>query len=134
MAKSVNQMSVGELEKALAVKRDKLDELMSERDQVLKDLDRIDGKIRDVGGKVSAKRAQGRRGPKAKNEKPLWGYVEDILGRTKKGLTIEELEQKVLASGYMTKSNNFRNVIYQCLYHAEEVTHDSSTGRYVIKS
>ncbi len=134
MAKSVNQMSVSELEKALAVKRDKLGELMGERDQVLKELDRIDGKIRDMGGKVSAKRAQGRRGPKAKNDKPLWGYVEEILGRSKRGFTIEELEQKVLDSGYKTKSNNFRNVIYQCLYHAEQVTHDSSTGRYVLES
>ena len=134
MAKSVNQMSVSELEKVLAFKREKLDDLMSERDQVLKELDRIDGKIRDLGGKVSARKSQGRRGPKAKNEKPLWGYVEDLLGRSKRGMTIEELEKKILASGYNTKSNNFRNVIYQCLYHAEQVTHDSSTGRYIINS
>ncbi len=134
MAKSISQMSVVELEKALSTKRDKINDYMSERDQILKELDRVEGKIRDLGGKVAGRKAQGRRGPRAKNEKPLWGYVEDILGRTKKGFTIEELEKRVLASGYKTKSNNFRNVIYQCLYHAEQVSHDSETGRYVLDS
>ena len=134
MAKPVSQMSVTELEKALSAKREKIDVLMAERDQVLKELDKVESKIRDLGGSLSGRRAQGRRGPRAKNDKPLWGYVEDILGRSKRGVTIEELEKKVLASGYKTNSNNFRNVIYQCLYHSEQVTHDSSTGRYVLES
>lgn len=134
MAKSVNQMSVAELEKALSARRERIDSLMADRDQILRELDKVEGKIRDLGGSFSGRRAQGRRGPRAKNEKPLWGYVEDILGRSKRGVTIEELEKKVLASGYKTNSNNFRNVIYQCLYHAEEVSHDSSTGRYILKS
>ncbi|MCA9111870.1 MAG: hypothetical protein R3B91_22920 [Planctomycetaceae bacterium] len=134
MAKPISQMSVAELEKALAAKRDKIDEYLGERDQLLKSLDRVESKIRDLGGSVTGRRVQGRRGPRVKNEKPLWGYVSDILGRTKKGLTIEELEEKILSSGYKTNSSNFRNVIYQCLYHAEQVSHDSSTGRYVMKS
>ncbi|MCA9073755.1 MAG: hypothetical protein KDA93_01890 [Planctomycetaceae bacterium] len=133
MAKAVSQMSVAELEKALSAKREKVDALLTERDQILRELDKVEGKIRDLGGNLSGRRAQGRRGPRAKNEKPLWGYVEDILGRSKRGVTIEELEKKVLASGYKTNSNNFRNVIYQCLYHAEQVSHDSSTGRYVLE-
>jgi len=134
MSKSVKQMSVAELEKALSAKRDKLEVLASEREELLKELGRVDGKIRDLGGKVSGRVSTGRRGPRAKNEKPLWGHVEDILGRTKRGFTVDELEQKIRASGYKTKSKNFKNVIYQCLYHSEDVSHDSATGRYVLKS
>lgn len=134
MTKPISQMSLAELEKALAAKREKIDEYMSERDQLLKNLSRVESKILDLGGSLSGRKVQGRRGPRVKNEKPLWGYVEDILGRSKRGLTIDELEQKILASGYKTNSSNFRNVIYQCLYHAEQVSHDSTTGRYILKS
>jgi len=65
---------------------------------------------------------------------PLWGHVENILGRTKRGFTIDELEKKILASGYKTNSNNFKNVVYQCLYHSEDVSLNGETGRYVLKS
>ncbi len=58
----------------------------------------------------------------------------EILGRTKKGLTLAELGQKVLDAGYKSSSSNFRNVLYQCVYNTKDVYHDESTGTYKLKS
>jgi len=136
MAKNVNEMSVADLEKALLSKRSKLEDLSSQRERLRKQLETVEGKIQTLGGTpgTPAKRGGGRQGKRVKNAKPLSGYIEEILGRTKKGFTVDEVEQKVLEAGYKTKSKNFRNVVYQCLYHAENIAQDEKTGRHLLNS
>ncbi len=136
MPKNVSEMSVADLEKALLSKRSKLEDLSNQRDRLRKQLETVEGKIRTLGGTPATpgKRRGGRRGKRVKNAKPLTAYVEEILGRTKKGFTVDEVMQKVLDSGYKTKSKNFRNVVYQCLYHAENIVQDEKTGRYQLTS
>ena len=137
MAKSVNEMSVVALEKALSTKKARLDKLLAQRIQLQKQLDGVERKIRDVGGDGAVeetKRSRRVRKLRPRNKQPLAAYVREILGRTKKGLTIDEVHAKVLDSGYKTKSENFKNVIYQCLYHAEDITQDADTGRYQLKT
>ncbi len=136
MPKNVSEMSVAALEKALLTKRSKLEDLSSQRDRLRKQLETVEGKIQTLGGTPAApgKLRGGRRGKRVKNDMPLSGYVEDILGRTKKGFTVDEVVQKVLEAGYKTKSKSFRNVVYQCLYHAENIVQDEKTGRYQLTS
>ncbi len=137
MAKSVTEMSLAELEKALSSRKSKLEKLQTQRKQLLKQLAGIDSKIRGIAGSEAVEKAPGVkvvRKRRPKNKQPLKAYVLDILGRSKKGLTLDEVHTKVLASGYKTKSDNFKNVVYQCLYHAKDISQDSETGRYQLKS
>jgi len=136
MPKTVSDMSVADLEKALQSKRGKLDDLSNQRDRLRKQLESVEGKIQTLGGTPAdpGKQKGGRRGKRVKNAMPLSGYVEEVLGRTKKGFTVDEVEQKVLEAGYKTNSKNFRNVVYQCLYHAENIVQDEKSGRHQLMS
>jgi hypothetical protein len=56
--------------------------------------------------------------------------VRDILGQQKKGLGLSDLAAAVLATGYQTTSTDFKNTLYQTLYHNHEFRLDKQTGLY----
>ena len=66
----------------------------------------------------------------ASRTKSCCAVVLEILGKNKKGFTLADLAVKVNESGYRSTSRNFRNVLYQCLYNTEGITHDDATGCY----
>lgn len=72
-------------------------------------------------------------GPRPKNERSLSETIFELLGKTKKGFPLAEIAERVLAGGYKTKSSDFKNVVYQCLYNAKEIEHDPETGTYRLK-
>lgn len=148
-ASALREMSVEQLEKAL------LSKLVAAREQMRKDLGSLDLKIRDLSGGTSVPKAaesessdedgprrrgrpkgsknrKGRRGPRVKNEKSLRVYVQEELQKAKKGLTIDELITAVQAAGYKSKSDKFKAVMYQCLFHGKRFQRDDATGKYVL--
>ena len=119
----MSDLSVSEIQVLLSKKQRRLQTLETRREKLVASLRRIEQEIAAIKGR-------GVSGPRPKNEKPLLDYVTDILGRNKSGLTLAELEKKVLAAGYKTNSGNFSNVIYQGIYHCDDVIHDPEVGRY----
>ncbi|REJ85683.1 MAG: hypothetical protein DWQ34_28490 [Planctomycetota bacterium] len=125
-------MTVAQLEKALEKKRDRLATLVKRRETLLNDLSKVEQQIQDVGGRDPSLTPVRRKRPK--NKKSLRAYVVEILSRSKKGLTIGELHDRVTQTDYKSRSTNFKNVLYQTLYNTDEIVHDKQTGRYTLKS
>jgi hypothetical protein len=134
MPDAPNDLSVIELERLLKVRKSRLDDLLRRRDRLQSQLGKLDEEIADLSGDRQHVPVRSRRGPRIKNERSLREYVVEILGRSKKGLTLAELAQKVLDAGYKSDSANFRNVLYQCVYNTKDLYHDESTGTYRMKS
>ena len=58
--------------------------------------------------------------------------ISEILSKSKKGLTLEELVPKVVEAGYKSSSSNFSNMIYQNIYTSEGIAKDAETGCYTL--
>lgn len=145
MAADLGNMSIAQLEALISTRKSKLSSLYQRREQVKKQLAAIEAEIAAAEGSVAgrgrpahfarAKGADKRRPPveKAQNAKSLKRYVEEVLATNKKGLTIGEIQEAVLKSGYITNSANFKNTLYQCLYHNEKsFTLDKKTKAYKV--
>lgn len=133
MAADISSLSIAELEALINNRKSKVSSLYERRDQLVKQLAAVDAEIAAAEGKGGATRgrpahfarakvAAKRRGPvqRAQNDKSLKTYVEEALAGNKKGLTIGEIQAVVLKNGYTTNSANFKNTLYQCLYHNEK--------------
>jgi len=128
-------ISVAELERILLSRRQQLEELQQRRTTLLAELGRVDEEIAKMqGARQTLSSSASVRPQKLVNAKSLREYVLEILGRSKRGMSLSDLSAKVLAAGYRTESSNFRNVLYQCLYNTKDVYHDDGTGTYRLKS
>jgi hypothetical protein len=128
MSQGTATASIADLERLLDEKRAQVQVLLEKREQTRKLLDQLDAEMQmaaNFDGPVS------RRGQRRiKNESSLRTVVTEILGKHKKGLPLGDLVDKVAESGYRSASRNFRNVVYQCVYHTEGIVHDEATGNY----
>jgi hypothetical protein len=130
MSPASEHLTVAELQRLLDSRKQQLLELSKKRTAIQKELDSVNAQISALeGGKV----VLGARGRRKRNPRPLRKIVEELLLKSKKGLTLAELSAKVMETGYKTSSKNFRNVLYQCLYNTKGVYHDSSSGTYKFK-
>ena len=59
---------------------------------------------------------------------PLKELVARVLAKSSRPLTTKELANKVLATGYETKSKDFRNVLWVGLGTMENVEHVKGVG------
>lgn len=142
MSKTSN-MSLAQLESMLEEQKNRLDNLKQKQKDLEADLQNVNQEIamiegngggrrgRPPGSKSGSTRSVRRR--RAKNAKPLKAYVIDVLNANKKGLTLQEISDKVQEAGYKSKSKSFKNVLYQCLYHNREFMHDSDAGIYKLR-
>jgi hypothetical protein len=126
-------MTLTQLERALEKKRSRLQVLQSRRDSLQQQLSRVEGQIAGIAGRGASPGGVRKRRKRPKNTQSLKAYVDDVLARNKKGLTLAELHEKITATGYKSRARNFRNVLYQCLYNSSDVQLDKSTGRYSLK-
>ena len=137
-------LSVAELEQLLESRRAELNELVDKREALAAELAELDGQIAAMNGepvegggrrrkarKVVRKRRPGR----ARNQPPLREVVAGVLEKQKKGLTLKELEEKVIAAGYQTNSAKFGNTLYQTMYNARDrFDYDGASKIYKLKS
>ncbi len=136
MAADLGNLSIAQLQALIDSQKNKLGSLYTKRDQLTKQLNALNSEIAAAEGKAGgaargrpahftktaavAKRRGAATVQRAQNDKSLKTYVEEVLGATKKGLTIGEIQDAVLKNGYTTNSANFKNTLYQCLYHNEK--------------
>lgn len=134
MAKDSAPLSIADLERILDERRDELQALLRKREKAQKELDKLDAEIQDaMNPNAPIGRARRRGGPRVKNETSLRKVVEGILSKTKKGLSLPDLVNKVAETGYKSNSRNFKNVVYQSVYNSENIVHDDATGCYRIE-
>lgn len=125
-------LSVSDLEKILDDRKVQLRELAERRTALQTELDKVDEEIQSIIG-PGGSMPKGRRRRRVKNEQSLRAHVIEMLSANRKGLSLGELAEKVISTGYKSHSKNFRNVLYQCLYNTPGITHDSDTGCYTYK-
>lgn len=74
---------------------------------------------------------------RAKNQRTAKEWAIEILGNAKGGLSLKELANQMLESGYKTTSTNFSVALYQVLYNArnkgETFDMDEKTGNWVLR-
>jgi hypothetical protein len=72
---------------------------------------------------------------RAKNERTAKDWAIEILGQEKKGLSLKDLANRMLESGYKTTSANFSMALYQVLHNArnkgETFDGNVKTGNWV---
>ncbi len=126
MAKDTTSLSLADLEKLMTERQAQVETLLKKREQLAGEIELLDLEIKDflTGGTV------GRRGKRPKNAAPLRTVMLEVLAANKKGLSLHDLTQQISETGYKSKSRNFKNVVYQCLYNTKNVVHDDATGLY----
>lgn len=120
--------SIADLERQIEERRSQALELCRRRDKIRDEIDRIDAELQLIasGGNV-------RRTRRPKNSTSLRSLVAEILGKNKKGLSLDDLVAKIQESGYESNSAKFKNVVYQNLYHSEVIVRDAKSGLYKLK-
>jgi len=136
-------LTLAELERILEEKKRRLADLHRKRTQLERRLGTVSNKIARIQGTGGRGRPTSKAGPKdkdadsvpsrrARNDRPLREVVADVLRQHKDGLSIADLADKVLGTGYQTTSTNFKNTLYQTLYHHDEFQLDKATGLYTV--
>ena len=125
------KMSMAELQKLVNSKKTQIDGLLKKKERLQEQLENIDQQIDDISGGLIG---YGGTGSRPRNAKSLHATVTELLKKNKKGLSLSELADGVMKTGYKSTSKNFKNVLYQCLYDATDISHDNGTGKYVYVS
>lgn len=124
------ELSLADLEKIMTDRQTKLEALLQKRDQLEQTIEEIDADIQSFLETGSVRR-RGQKRPR--NEAPLRPVIVEILSKTKKGMSLHALAEKVKETGYKSQSRNFKNVVYQCIYHTEGVVRDDVTGFFKLE-
>ena len=133
MAKTTGDMTLAQLEKELEKKRTRLDKLQSQRASLQQQLARVEAQISGIAGRSAGAGVVRKRRKRPKNSQSLKDYVKDVLSRNKKGLSLAELHEKLEQTDYKSRAQNFRNVLYQCLYNNDDFQQDKASGKYSLK-
>jgi len=130
-------LSVAELEALLARQKGRVTSLGKKRANLQAQLNSVDKQLQSLQGPTapppSAPKKTGRRGKRHKNVQSLAAVVTEILGKSPKGLSLDDLVGQVIASGYKTKARSFSNVVYQCVYNSKAIQRDKKNGTYRLK-
>ena len=128
------EYTVAQLEKILSKRKTKLEGLVQQGKRLQKKLSQLEKRILEIGGVVREGRKARRPRRRPKNAKTLIEAVGETLAQHKKGLSLRDLANNLLESGYKTFSANFHNTLYQCLYHnTDKLVHDAKTHTYSLK-
>lgn len=121
-------VSIADLERQLEERRNQVQELYQQRERVQEELERIDAELQHIAAGGSVRRTK-----RPRNSVSLKALVPQILGKHKKGLSLDDLVAKIRESGYASHSAKFKNVVYQNLYNSEVIDRDTKTGLYKLK-
>ena len=124
--------SIAELERLLEERRNQVQSLVERRERLQQQLHDLDAEMHAILNFETLPR-QRRRAPRVKNELPLSTAIRQVLAKNRKGLTLADLETQVKETGYKSASRNFRNVVYQAVYHATDIVRDEATGKYKLQ-
>jgi hypothetical protein len=117
MARQIDRsgLTISVLEQMLAKRRAELDKLTKERQRILKQLAAVDAQLREIGGSSTGDDSNVTRSGRARNDKSLVMTLEEVLGKSTKPLSVGDIVQGVLDSGYHSTAANFRAMVNQTL-------------------
>ncbi|HQY89670.1 MAG TPA: hypothetical protein PK402_13540, partial [Tepidisphaeraceae bacterium] len=72
-------------------------------------------------------------GARVRNERNLVSHLEEVLGKAPKGMSVGDIVDAVKASGYHTKSENFRGIVNQTLIKEKKFTSTGTRGMYTLR-
>lgn len=137
---SGTNLTIAQLQRVLDSRRSELVKLQRQRAKLQKKLNQIDRKIDRVGGEAGggsgagavngARRGGGRR---ARNAQSLNDTMEAVLRSAGKPLSVTDIMEGALASGYRSSSANFRGIVNQTLIKDNRFG-QSSRGVYELKA
>lgn len=130
MEQTLENMSLSEIKQILRNRENQVESLKRRRDKLTAQLQEVEEEIASLEGTMGVER----RGVRARNEKSLNEHVQEALKKSKKGLTLNELSEAVKAAGYQSNSLNFKNVLYQNLYNATNISRDENSGKYTLSA
>jgi hypothetical protein len=148
-----SKLTLSQLEQMLADRHSQISELRDQKAQLQKQMGSLDRQIRKIGGHGTGRPGRlgrppkmgrppklgrpvgsgrgGRRGPRVKNKVSLADAVEQVLaGGSAK--SVGDIAAAVLATGYKTKSAQFRNIVNQALIKEKRFV-SSARGMYQLK-
>ena len=127
--------TISQLENMLEARRTQLTDLYRDRTRALREVAGIDDKIRRLGGNL--KGGGGvmnlNAGGRARNPKSLVATMEQVLGDAGKPLTVTEILEGVLGTGYRSNAANFRAIINQTLIKERKRFANTARGTYAVK-
>jgi hypothetical protein len=106
--------NIQDLQRILSDRKRQLDKLMKKREKAQKRVDEIDAEITKVSGGVVASGGRGI-GSRARNDKPLPDYIEEVLAKSGKPMRVGDIVDGVRAAGYKSNSKSFKNIVNQQL-------------------
>ena len=125
MARPANgaNLNIVELQRILNERKRQLDKLMRRREKLQKQVDAIDAEIGKVagdgigggGGTGGNGRSGGGAGSRARNDRPLPDYIEEVMGKSGKPMRVGEIVDAVKSAGYKSNSASFKNIVNQML-------------------
>lgn len=136
----VSQLSLAELEKLFKTRTSVVETLYTRRKKIEQKIGGINQRIAELEGaksqgRVARPTGYKRRPPawktREQNTMSLKQAVMEVLLANPKGLKTSEIVELVPGTGYVTNSENFYNVVYQCVYH-DDVKFVSNGGIYTL--
>ena len=131
-------LSLGELQRLAAQRQD---ELEKRRNALEKELQAVEAELQGSVTPAKAKPGRGR-AKKVKKKRvvrrrlgqaTLRDVLLEVLRENPSGMDLKELAKGVRATGYKTKSKNFENTVYQCVYATNAIIRDKKTKMYRVK-
>ena len=137
-----SSLSVADLERMLNERRGELSKLEERRERIAAELAECDARIAELSGGAVSRGGRTRRrrrpgGRRVRNQPALKQVISEILQKSKKPLSLDDIIERVQAAGYRSSSANFRQVAYLNLFNMKrngEVEHDSETKLYRAKA
>jgi DNA-binding transcriptional MerR regulator len=127
---TVNGLSIEELERMLQSRRSSVQKLQRQRSKIVRKLDALDDKIRQLGG--SAGRGGRSGGGRARNDQSLLEVIESVLKGAGKPMKVGEIANAAQSKGYRSNSANFRGIVNQTLIKDKRFS-APSRGLYQLK-
>lgn len=127
--KSVEKMSVAELQRIIAERKSRVAELKKERRKLLKELTRVEREIERAGGSTGGRRSATSR---PRNTMSLAAAIAEVL-KNGKPLRVGEIADAVLKAGYKSTSPRFNAIVNQTLIKDKKRFEQVERGVYKLK-
>lgn len=129
MPRATTEITIGELERMLATRKKRLAELMRKRAPIQSRLDRIDAQIAQINGNAS-RGAAATGGNRSRNAMSLVATITQVLKKSRKPMSVGDILEEVLRTGYRSSSGSFRSLLNQTLVKEKQF---ASAGRGIYK-
>lgn len=135
---SLEGLTLAKLENLITSIKTKKQALMKERERIVKELRKVEEKIAKLDGRSGSIGGSGAGtltpGGRVRNAKSLVETMSDVLAKAgDKGLSVQDIVDGVLATGYQTSSPNFRGIVNQTLIKERKTFTNVSRGVYAVK-